>query len=201
MSLRGPHIQLHQLAACLSILVVWSRWFTISRDLGKDAEKPWEPPTLHKLSYIAVSFLGEDSTHEINKNATTHWLKHAWACASVERCKYVYQHTAGSEQSLKNPRESENYQLPTVNLHQEKFLQWKCPRKKKKVPHWEVACCHLVISFPLIFCCFCFSPSPVSFFSTNPSPANSLIPGCFPAVPEVRSPHCSKQKILAGTGK
>lgn len=29
----------------------------------------------------------EASLNEINKIATIHWLTHAWACASVERCK------------------------------------------------------------------------------------------------------------------
>lgn len=155
--MRGPHIQLHQLAACLSILVVWSRWFTVSWDIGKDAEKPWEPPTLHKLSYIAISFLVEDSTHEINKNATTHWLKHVWACASVERCKYVNRHRASKiPENLKTT----NSRLRTFR----KFLQWKCPRKKKFVPHWEVACCHLVISFPSIFFCFVFHHLQFPFF-------------------------------------
>lgn len=95
-----------------------------------------------------------------------------------------------------------------------KFLRWKHPRKIKFVPHWKMAYCCLVISSPSYY--FGFHHLSVIFsclFSINQSPANALIPGCFPAVQEVRSPHHSQQtsrlslqksdnwtRLLAGTG-
>lgn len=129
---------------------------------------PPEPPRRHKLSYVALFFfffLSEASINEINKIATAHWLEHARAGASVS--------------------------ISTRPQHR----ALRIPGNMQFVPHWRTAywlsghICSL-----LLFCFFRhFSVISSCLFFLNQSPANTLIPGCFPAVQEVRSPHCSQQ--------
>lgn len=81
--------------------------------------------------------------------------------------------------------------VPLRTFIRRRFCGGKCPRKMKLVPHWKMAYC---LSSPSnFFGVFTISVISSCLFSINQSPANSQIPGCFPAVQEVRSPHRSQQ--------